>query len=52
MNPSENNTEKPKLPESEDKTPDQLFVPGLVKKPQFQPPKFKYVPPKAGKRHF
>lgn len=28
------------------------FVPEIIKKPQFQPPKFKYVPPKAGKRHF
>lgn len=28
------------------------FTPEILKRPNFQPPKFKYVPPKSGKRHF
>lgn len=43
--------EKPQT-ESVDKETDRPFVPSIIKKPQFKPPKFKYVPPKAGKRHF
>jgi hypothetical protein len=49
VTPQDNKTNP--SPEPENK-PEKLSVPEILKKPNFQPPKFKYVPPKAGKRHF
>lgn len=38
--------------EPQDKPEVKPFTPDILKRPNFQPPKFKYVPPKSGKRHF
>jgi len=45
-------SEKVEEPAESDKPEAKSFTPDLLKRPHSQPPKFKYVPPKAGKRHF